>query len=156
MNRHLIIPTLILTILTSCNYINTDKKRSDKVESYKEFFYINQKTFDQLTEELLTNEKINSKIGQLLTAEDVDELTNIKLRRLEIESFSISQTKCGKLEIEYKTTWTKYPIGQMYLSKDSCLDDPLTVKGNHSKDSSFIETWGLGDGWVIWIDSDPI
>ena len=47
MTRLLIISTIILS---SCNYINTDKKRVEKVESLKNYFYDNQ---DSITEEAL-------------------------------------------------------------------------------------------------------
>lgn len=82
-----------------------------------------------------------------------DEKKIKKLRRLAIQTFSISQTSCGESKVEFITTWTDYPIGQMYLTKD-CPDNK-SRKDNYWK-GGFIEVWGLGDGWTIWIDSDPI
>lgn len=92
---------VILTIiLTSCDFINTDQKRADKVESYK-----------------------------------------------------LYKTNCGQPEIEFTTSWTNYPLGKLYLAND-CPNDK-SKKGNYWK-GGFIEIWGLGDGWIIWIDSDAI
>jgi len=145
----------ILTIfLTSCNYINTDKKRIDKAEDCKVFFYDNKEIFESLTDQL-TNDKnlIDARLGQLIRPEEFDDLTNKQLRRLKIDFVTISNTSCGQLKIEFTTSWTSYPIGQMYLTKD-CKDDSSN-KGNYWK-TGFIEVWGLGDDWTIWIDSDPI
>jgi hypothetical protein len=140
----------------SCNYINTDKKRAEKVKTYKDFFYQNQTKFNQLNEYLLNNSKFNLRIGQFLTTKDLDSLTNEKLKELGIESFSFSYTNCEKLEVEYKTTWTKYPIGQMYLSKEPCIKDSIKDTNNKVESKGFIEVHNLGNGWFIWIDSDFI
>jgi hypothetical protein len=140
----------------SCNYINTDKKRAEKVKTYKDFFYQNQTKFNQLNEYLLNNSKFNLRIGQFLTTKDLDSLTNEKLKELGIESFSFSYTNCEKLEVEYKTTWTKYPIGQMYLSKEPFIKDSIKDTNNKVESKGFIEVHNLGNGWFIWIDSDFI
>lgn len=92
--------------------------------------------------------------GQRIEPKSFDELTNKQLRRLEIDHVDINKTNCGQLEIEFTTSWTKYPIGQMYLSKD-CSDDK-SKKGSYWTDGNFIEVWGLGDDWIIWVDSDFI
>lgn len=141
-------------LLTSCNYINTDKRRIDKADSYKEFFYENKTTFDQLIKDIQGDKSITSKMGLFHEVDKLeDELKTKKLRRLEIHTFSIAQTNCDEPEIEFITSWTDYPIGQMYLTK-GCPDEK-SEKGNYWK-GGFIEVWGLGDGWVIWVDSDPI
>jgi hypothetical protein len=145
----------ILTILlTSCNYINTDKKRIDKAEEFKVFFYDNKEIFERLADQITNENKlINARLGQLIGPEEFDDLTKKQLRRLKIDFVTINNTNCGQLEIEFITSWTSYPIGQLYLSKD-CNDDK-SKKDNYWK-GGFIEVWGLGDNWIIWIDSDPI
>jgi len=82
-----------------------------------------------------------------------DEEKMKKLGSLDVLALTITETNCGEPEIEFITSWTDYPIGQMYLTKD-CSDEK-SGKGNYWK-SGFIEVWGLGDGWMIWVDSDPI
>ena len=45
-----------------------------------------------------------------------------------------------------------------YWMDDLCLsldESGIPKKGNYRKDG-FIEVWGLGDDWLIWVDSDPI
>jgi hypothetical protein len=149
--RHLIILTIILT---SCDYINTDKRRIDKAESYKQYFYENKEVFEQLIKDIQIDKSITSKMGLFQDVDKLeDELKIKKLRRLEIQTISITQTNCEQPEIEFITSWTEYPIGQMYLTKD-CPGEKST-KGSYWK-GGFIEVWGLGNGWVIWIDSDPI
>ena len=148
---HLIILTILLA---NCNYFNTDKRRIDKVESYKKFFYENQETFEQLTKEIQDDKILSGKNGLLQKTEDLDELKGKKLRRLEIHTFTTSQTNCEQPRIEFITSWTDYPIGQTYLTKD-CSDEK-SKKGNYWTDGNFIEVWGLGDGWVLWVDSDFI
>ena len=41
-----------------------------------------------------------------------------------------------------------------YFTKNIC-DKTQTVKGYHLK-GGMIEVWGLGDGWLMWIDYDYI
>lgn len=145
---------IVTLILTGCSYLNTEQKRSDKVETYKRFFYENQKTFDQIVERISNNTSINTKTGQRIEPKEFDELTNKQLRRLNIQFVEINKTNCRQLEIEFATSWTEYPIGQMYLSKD-CLDNKST-KDSYWTDGNFIEVWGLGNNWTIWVDSDAI
>lgn len=151
MSRILIIMALILT---GCNYINTEKRKADKVESYKEFFYENRQQFEQLAKEIQDDKILSSKNGLLQKTEDLDELKGKKLRRLDIHTFTISRTNCEQPRIEFITSWTDYPIGQMYLTKD-CSDEK-SEKNNYWTDGNFIEVWGLGDGWVLWVDGDFI
>lgn len=148
--RHLIILTFILT---GCNYINTDKKRIDKAESYKIFFYDNKDVFEQIVDLINNDKNLNARIGKWINPEEFDELTNKQLRRLEIKHVTINKTDCGQFEVEFTTSWTSYLIGQMYLAKD--CSDRKSKKGNYRK-VGFIDVWGLGDDWLIWIDSDPI
>jgi hypothetical protein len=32
----------------------------------------------------------------------------------------------------------------------------MTIKSYHSKPSEMIEVWGMGDGWILWVDYDFI
>lgn len=151
MTRYLIILTIILT---GCDYINTDKRRIDKVETLKEFFYENKEDFELLIRDIESDKSMTAKMGLV---QDVDKLENEirtkKLKRLKIKTLTISETTCGQSEIEFRTSWTDYPIGQLYLTKD-CSDEK-SKKGKYWK-GGFVEVWGLGDNWMIWIDSDPI
>ena len=147
---------IILTFLaTGCNYINTDKKRADNVESYKVFFHDNRETFEQITRQLINDKNVSNKVGKFIFPDDFDDLTNKKLRRLEIEFVTISKKDCDDFEVEFKTSWTNYPIGQMYLTRTGC-NETKAIKGNYWTDTGFIEVWGLGEGWIIWTDSDFI
>jgi hypothetical protein len=152
MTRILIISIIFLT---SCNYVNTDKKRSDEVESRKTLFYDNQETFEQIIGQLINDQNRNNKIGRSIKPNEFDDLTNKKLRRLEIEYITVSNTNCDEFEFEFMTSWTEFPIGQMYLTKTGC-NETKSTKGNYWTDTNFIEVWGLGDGWIIWTDSDFI
>ena len=119
MTRLLIILTCILT---GCNYINTDKKRADKVESYKVFFYDNKDTFEQIAGQLIRDKNINEKVGKFINPAYFDDVTNKKLRRLEIEFVAISKVNCDEYQVEFKTSWIKYPVGQMYLTRTGCSE----------------------------------
>lgn len=68
---------------------------------------------------------------------------------------TISVTNCDGFEVQYTTSWTTLPLGQMYLTYDPC-NDPHSGKGNYWTDGNFIEVWGLGDGWMIVVDNDFI
>ena len=149
--RHLIILTIILT---SCDYVNTDKRRIEKAESYKQYFNENKEIFEQLIKDIQNDKSITSKMGLLQDVTKLEDDLKIKrFRRLEIQMFSIAQSTCEQPKVEFITTWTDFPIGQMYLTKD-CPDEN-SREGAYWK-GGFIEVWGLGDGWTIWIDSDLI
>jgi hypothetical protein len=151
MRRHLVIFTIALI---GCDYINTDKRRIDKAESYKLFFYEHKTVFEQLIKEIQSDESIINQMGLLQDVEKLEDKLKVKkFRRLEVQAFSINQTSCEQPKIEFITSWTHYPIGQMYLTKDCPGEN--SKEGKYWK-SGFIEVWGLGDGWSIWIDSDFI
>lgn len=60
-------------------------------------------------------------------------------------------------EVEYATDWTEYPIGAIYLKWTTC-DSLQTQKGFYfdNFNTNFIEVWGVGNNWLIWVDSDFI
>ena len=152
MRPYLIILTIILA--AGCDFIKTDKRRLDKAEEYKEFFYENRDTFEQLIKDIQVDKDMTDKMGLFQKVEKLQDKEKVNtLTSLDIHMLTISETNCDELEMEFITSWTDYPIGQMYLTKD-CSDEK-SGKGNYWKDG-FIEVWGLGEGWMIWIDSDPI
>lgn len=62
-------------------------------------------------------------------------------------------TKSGKCKsIEYGTNWTDLPNGISYLHWSSCPDE--TNQRGYYNQTNFIETWGVGNGWSILVDSD--
>jgi hypothetical protein len=147
--------SILIFILAGCNYINTAEKRADEVNSYKELFFNNRQVFEGIVAQIKSDERLRAKANGVIMPEEFDELTLRQLRQLKIRHLTIKSTLCDELEIEFRTHWTEYPIGQMYLTKPAC-EDALAGKGNYWNDGSFIDVWGLGDDWLIWTDSDFI
>lgn len=149
MKRYLIILTVALT---NCDYINTEQRRLEKVETYKQYFYENKEVFERLVEDVQKDKSIKLGLFQDVGGLDDNKKTKL-LKSLNVRTLVTDNTNCGYHSVEFTTEWTNFPIGQMFLTKD-CPDEK-SKKGNYWK-NGFIDVWGLGDGWVIWVDSDPV
>ena len=141
-NKALIILSLLIL---SCNFINTDSKRIEQANNYKRFFFENKEQLEQITEKVLRNKKLILKSGQKIEEQ---------LKTLKIENIVITKNSCETFEVEYRTSWTKYPIGTMYLTMNVC--ESTKYPNGSYVNFGFIEVWGLGEGWILWVDSDFI
>lgn len=99
--------------MTSCDFINTEQKRSNEVESYRMIFYDNKATFERMVKQIENNKNLNLATGKLIDLAEFDDLTSKQLRRFKIEHVTINQTQCGQPEIEFTTSWVNYPLGKM-------------------------------------------
>lgn len=143
----------LLIFLTSCDFVNTEERRTDQVEDFKIYFEDNRHIFESIVDRIMQDENIIHRTGEKLHLKSLDELSLKQLTRLKIEYFSIKKTDCDRIEIEFITTWTTYPVGQTYLTMTCPYAQ--TNKDTYNK-FGLIEIWGLGGGWLLWIDSDFI
>jgi len=144
----------LLTMFASCSYLDSNKERVRKVEKFSKYVKDNKQEFEKLTKDILNDKYVQSRIGYFISKNELSQDLNERLTKLDIPKLSVSRMQCDSLELEYITAWTEYPVGQLYLTKDNCYGEQSN-KGYYHQ-NNFIEVWGQGDGWVIWIDSDFI
>lgn len=138
---------LLALCISSCQITESE------TEEYIERFYENKNQFDELAKRINSDKYAFSKIGYSINNSELDSIIKQKLNNLEINRTNLSYSNCDKiLETEFTTLWTNKAT--VYFVKNNC-DKTQSKKGYHSK-SGMIEVWGLGDGWIMWIDYDYI
>lgn len=108
--------------------------------------------WNELTEEILQDNYVNSNLGKFINASNLNKELKEKLTDKEISTISVQKNGECK-EVEYMTDWTEYPVGSLYLTWTNC-DSIKTENGYYLDNFNFIEVWGAGNNWLIWIDSD--
>jgi len=119
-----------------------------------EIFNKEKSEWNNLTQRILSNNYVSTHLGLTISPSDLDETISIELKERGIISFTVTKDLTCQ-EVEYLTNWTKYPIGTLYLTWNPC-DSMQTKQGYYKDNSNFIEIWGVGNDWLIWIDSDSI
>ncbi len=144
---------LTITILvSSCSDSRQNRKDfvKDKLIKINENIY----EWENLTKDILNDTFVNIHLGKLIITSELN--NNIRQR---LEKFGVTQISVEKktncTEVEYTTNWAESPIGKLYLTKNTC-DNIQTKRGYYfdNYDTNFIEVWGVGNNWLIWIDSD--
>lgn len=94
-----------------------------------------------------------SLIDHSISQDDIPPDIKKELDELEIGTITILNTNCnGIVEVEFIVNWTNKAT--VYFDKNTS-EKTNTKKGYHSK-AGMIEVWGLGNGWMMWIDYDYI
>nr|WP_321453169.1 hypothetical protein [uncultured Carboxylicivirga sp.] len=119
-----------------------------------EQFSIKKQEWNSLTKHILENEFVNSNLGKGIYPHDLENKLSTELINKGISFITVSNNHECK-QVEYATKWTKYPIGTLYLTWTTC-DSTKTKKGFYQSDSGFIEIYGIGNNWLIWVDIDFI
>jgi hypothetical protein len=142
-----------LILLFSLSLTNCSVNKVD-INNYLNNFEDKKKDFDELIIGLLNNESIVGKVGHTINENELSKPIKDKLDKLGIINVERSYSKCpDTTEINLTTNWTTKAT--VYFTKDIC-DKEQSAKGYHAKTSQMIEVWGLGDGWIMWIDYDFI
>lgn len=117
---------------------------------------VNKQEWSMLSQKILSDEYVNSNLGRFICTNDLENSISKELINKGIVRISVTKDSICK-EIEYSTNWTEYPIGTLYLIWDSC-DIIKTNNGFYldNFDLNCIEVWGVGDNWMICVDSDFI
>jgi len=143
---------IIISLFILLSFFNCQITESN-TEGYIEKFTENKSDFEKLAQKISSNKKLLAKIDQSVKENEIEAEIKEQLDELDISSFNILSTECdGVVKIEFVVNWTDNAT--IYFDKDNC-EKTNTKKGYHSK-NTMIEVWGLGDGWVMWIDYDYI
>ncbi|KOP35997.1 hypothetical protein DBB36_19435 [Flavobacterium sp. WLB] len=142
----------ILTVLISLALFSCEVSKSD-TEGYIDKFYSNKIAFEKVAEKIYADKELTKRTGRRIPENKIDPEIKNDLEKLGIESFTIYKANCKKdIEVEFILNWTKNAT--LYLVKNNCNFDRSKI-GYHSK-TTMIEVWGLGNGWIMWIDYDFI
>jgi hypothetical protein len=149
-----ILSLIILLFLISC----TDYKTKRKNIVTEKIIEINNDIikWKKLNQEILNDQIVNKELRHTIKRTQLNSHLQTKLEEFEISSFVVYKSEdCDR--IEYRTDWSEYPIGSLYLNWHECADFQ-TKKGYYldNFDENFIEVWGVGNNFEITIDSDFI
>ncbi|MDP4269548.1 MAG: hypothetical protein Q8909_05425 [Bacteroidota bacterium] len=146
--------TLLLFCLTATLFscANYPKKRKALVAKKIECFINQRGEWNRINQLVLNDSYVNAHLGKQITLDKLKASLSSELKLKGIVQLSLEKTSSG-LEVEYLTNWTEYPIGTLYLTQTT-EDTIQTKKGYYKKYPNSIEVWGLGNHWLIWIDSD--
>jgi len=137
-----IIITIFGVFLYSCQVTESDTK------NYIEKFNANKVDFGKLALEINEYKVLSSKGDNEIYSKFEDGLNDLNIQRI-----NISKTSCKDVfEIEFTTSWSKNAT--VYFTKNECVTEQSNV--NYHSKSEMIEVWGLGNGWIMWIDYDFI
>ena len=133
-------------ILSSCS-----KTRSD-IKSYIDKFYSNKSDFDKIVASLSADGTVMNRVGYFINKNNLNKDVRDILDKLDITDISTNSSDCkGIAQFQLEANWTTKE--HIYFTKDSC-DYEQTAKGYHKQTSEFIEVYGLGDNWLMWVDYD--
>ena len=150
LNRLLIL--FFIMILASCT--DNRQKRKEIVAEKIVMINENRTELEKLTLDILDDPFVNQQLGKFISPSDLSDNLKERLLRQGIIRLSVhKQDYCS--EVVYATDWTEYPIGKLSLKWTTC-DSVQTRKGYYldNFNTNFIEAWGVGNNWSIWIDSD--
>ncbi len=149
----LLILSFVLT-LTSCS--DNRQKRKDIVADKIVLINENRTEWENLTKDILDDPYVNQQLGKFINPDELNDNLKSRLLKKGIIRLSVQKGNTCK-EVEYATDWTEYPVGAIYLKWTTC-DSVQTQKGFYvdNFNTNFIEVWGVGNNWLIWVDSDFI
>ncbi len=107
-----------------------------------------------LTQSILNDSYVNSHLEKFIEPSQLNDALKEKLMANQITGLT-AYSGSGCQKIEYLTNWTEYPVGSLYLIWSTC-NTVQTQTGYYldNFDQNFIEAWGIGNNWMIWVDSD--
>jgi hypothetical protein len=136
---------LIILLFASCN--STEQRIINR-------FNNNRILFDQLKSKVFEDKALINNLERFTNVNKLEEKTVESLDKLGIPNVSyliLSKNSCPDskeyaIEIIFGGNW--------HLEYLPC-DKRKIIKGSHTKDG-FIESWGLDNHWILWINHDVI
>jgi hypothetical protein len=147
---------ILLFILTLASCADYRQKRKDIAANKIVMINENRTELEKLTKDILNDPFVNQQLGKFISPYQLNDKLKERLLNQGIVRLSVQkQDNCN--EVEYVTGWTEFPVGAFYLTWTTC-DSVQTRKGYYMDNfnTNFIEVWGVGNNWLIWVDSDFI
>ena len=140
----------IIFLMLALSFTNCSINQWD-VNRYISRFERNQKDFDTLVALLKTE---NIQVGYPIYQNKLSERTRNLIYELDLSDTHVTTTACPYTpDYEFATSWSLKAT--VYFTKTVCNKEQ-TIKGYHARVSESVEVWGLGNGWMMWIDHDFI
>ncbi|AUC16524.1 hypothetical protein BTO06_15805 [Tenacibaculum sp. SZ-18] len=146
---------ILIFVLTFSLYSCTDnkEKRKEIVAEKIAQFSDKKAEWNKLRNRILANQFVNSNLGKGIYPSDLEQSLSTELIKKGIKFITVcNDSDCKK--VEYATGWTEYPIGTLNLTWTTC--DPKQTEKGFSTEYGFIEVFGIGNNWLIVVDSDFI
>lgn len=111
----------------------------------------NMEEWNELTEKRLKTDFVKNKRGYASSyIEQLDLALQEELESKGIISIDVRWENCTYVQYYYE----RYSFGMVSISWEAC--DAEHSKKGVNKQRMLIETWGIGNGWSILVDSDWI
>lgn len=121
---------------------------AQKIDNFRE----EEKEWNELTKRILNDETVNHKLGLLIKPEELEKSLADKLLEKEIAYIIVGNNKdCRK--VEYEKKWSNN-LGAQHFEWSNC-ENKKAEKGYY-ENLGTIEVFGIGNGWLVWVDSDAI
>jgi hypothetical protein len=137
---------LLSFLISSCSFSDSD------VTGIKEDFEEKKPEFEKLVSEILKSKALLNTAGHFIHNEDVSKEILEKLDSVKAEIDGLEKGDCDKFDVTFRLNWDNSVA--IFLCKENC-SSKRTVKGFVEK-GGMIDVYGLGNGWVLWIDHDFI
>ncbi|MCZ8330213.1 MAG: hypothetical protein O9282_02755 [Flavobacterium sp.] len=141
-----IVLILISFLSFSCSFTDSD------VLDIKEKFSENKPEFEKLVSIILNDENLTYQSGYFIDAKSIKKNILENLEDLEIKLDNIDKTDCEKFDVTFELLWDNSV--HIFMVKEGCPSEKSSK--NYIQKGEMIDTYGLGDGWVLWIDYDFI
>ena len=141
-----IVLILISFLSFSCSFTDSD------VLDIKEKFSENKPEFEKLVSIILNDENLTYQSGHFIDAKSIKKNILENLEDLEIKLDNIDKTDCEKFDVTFELLWDNSV--HIFVVKEGCPSERSSK--NYIQKGEMIDTYGLGDGWVLWIDHDFI
>ena len=141
----------VLCFVLIATFISCSNRKEIVLEKIDDF-RLEEKIWNDLTKRILNDNTVNHKLGLLVKLDELEKSLADELTEKKVAYITVDKSQdCRK--VEYQKAWDK-KIGTQYLEWSSC-DSVKTQKGYY-ENLEPIEVFGIGNGWLTWIDTDPI
>jgi hypothetical protein len=141
-----VLSTIFLFLFVSCGFYESN------VIDVKDRFFDNKLEFEKLVSTILKNKTLTSQYGHFIKKDEIDKIIKEDLESLNVELNDINKIDCDKFNVTFELIWNNSV--HIFLMKEGCRSE--YSKSDYIQKGGMIDTYGLGDGWVMWIDHDYI
>lgn len=143
--KHFIL--IIVAFLSfSCGFTDTD------AEGIKDRFFENKLEFEKMVSLILNDKNLTNQSGHFISKNSIEKSILENLEELEIKLDNIDKIDCEKFDVTFELLW-KDSV-HIFMVKEGCPSEKSSK--NYIQKGGMVDTYGLGDGWVLWIDHDFI
>ncbi|GGC82891.1 hypothetical protein GCM10011508_07810 [Flavobacterium lutivivi] len=138
---------IIVSFLSfSCGFTESDNA------NIKDRFLENKPEFEKLVSLILNDKSLTNQSGHFINKNSIEKSILENLEKLEIKLDNIDKIDCEKFDVTFELLWDNSV--HIFIVKEGCPSERSSK--NYIQKGGMVDTYGLGDGWVLWIDHDFI